>query len=556
MAEGVPTDTQQWELANSLFVPTDAEVVYRDAVAGPGSPKWVTGGDAIILNYPPPTATHGLTYKELNAYAVFLFTGAGVQSRPVAPHDSNFAFGNTTYDPDDYVVAGIKLDNQALELPGDSPMRRFERLFVSLNPLINYNPAANDVASRRTFWNTEPVIIGVGKWANHWANEFNRYADEMNVESGNWEGSAAGQFAALLREFEKLLREVHREINPGGSATSVPRAIGDGVLAMEKALNELYKGHAAFYSSDGMWLPSYQVFDALQEHYKGVDNVVRIENDAPVFKEPRYDPRNSAMWDAVDAEAKRRWLERVKDILDPVGKSVLGVIRSQYGASAEVFAGAKFNPEPRLAPPTSNSTSGGGNVKTEIDKLQDDYEKYIEKLTDKYEKIIADLEENLREQRDEFEEILGKNNDDNQNAIKKLESDYDRILKDLQDDMRAQKESYDEIIKNLNGDNRADIDKLKEDYERIIDGLKDDLTTQKDDFQKLLGGGGGGPPPVDTVNGGPVLLPSLGNLTPATRTQLQYRQGNVLGPDGKPVLDDSGAPVLLPPAPGSPLTAP
>jgi len=548
VAEGsVPATDQKWELANSLFVPSDAEIAYRDAVAGPESPKWVTGGDAFVINYAPPTASRGLTYKDLNAYAVFFFAGEGVQHRTIPPNGSQYGMSSTTYDPDDYVVAGVKIDDQVLSMPKDSPIRRFERLFISLTPLINYNPAANDVASRRTFWNTEPVLVGVGKWAEHWAGEFKRYAEELNVDSAHWEGSAAGQFSALLREFEKLLRDVHSEINPG-SGTSVPRAIGDGVLAMEKALNDLYDGHSAFYTSDGMWQPSYHVFDALHDHYDGVDNLVRIEDDKPVFKEDRYDPRSQAMWDAVDAEAKRRWLNRVTELLDPVGTTVLNNIRTQYGTSAEVFADAKFDPEVRLIPPTG-SGSGGGNGQNEIERLQEDYEETIDELVEDYEKIIDDLQNDLRSQKEEFEEILAQNNDDNREAMQKMEDDYDQIINDLQDDLRAQKESYDEIINNMGDDQRSAVTSMQEDYERVIDGLQNDLTSQKEDYEKLLGGGEGGPQQFATVNPGPVLLPTQSFQPPGGDgpPQLQYPEGTVLGPDGRPVLDSDGAGVLVPP---------
>ncbi|WJK38778.1 hypothetical protein O7608_20015 [Solwaraspora sp. WMMA2056] len=547
MVDTVPASDQQWELANALFLPSDAEVAYRQHVAGPDAPKWVTEGDALVLSYPPPTASANLRYKDFDAFAVFAVQGTGLGTPyTTGPQQGVWQWQQDEIDVDKWVVAGLKLDDQFESMPKDSPIRRFENLQLSLNSLINYNPAANDVASRRTFWTNETVLVGVGKWAEHWANEFKRYASELKTDASAWEGSAAGQFAALLREFEKRLREVHREVYPGG-ATSVPRAIGDGVLAMEKALNDLYRGHVAFYSDPESWVPRYHVFNALHDHYKGVQNAVRLEDNKPVFLNESYDPRSQVMRDAVDKAAKASWLAEVEKILDPVGRTVISSIRTQYGTSAEVFANAKFDTAPRLVPPTS-SGSGGGNGNSEIEKLQDDYEKTIDKLVDRYDKIIADLEDDLRNQKDEFEEILKQNNDDNREAMNKMEEDYERVIDDLQDDMRAQKESYDEIIKDLNDDQRTNIAGMKEDYERVIDGLQNDLTAQKEDFDSILRGEGG-PNQFATVNPGPLLLPTApqsgsGGNDPA---RLQYPEGTVLGPDGRPILDADGAPVVLPP---------
>ncbi|WFE28312.1 hypothetical protein O7623_03625 [Solwaraspora sp. WMMD791] len=547
MVDTVPASGQDWELANALFLPSDADVAYRQHVAGPDAPKWVTEGDAIVLSYPPPTAAPNLRYKDFNAFAVFGVQGTGL-GRPYAiatPYAPVTAWQQDEVEVQKWVVVGLKLDDKFESMPKDSPIRRFESLQLSLNPLISYNPAANDVASRRTFWTNESVLIGVGKWAEHWANEFKRYANELKTDASAWEGSAAGQFAALLREFEKRLREVQREVYPSG-ATSVPRAIGDGVLAMEKALNDLYRGHVAFYTDPGTWVPRYHVFDALHDHYKGVENAVRLEDNKPVFLNESYDPRSQVMRDAVDKAAKASWLAKVKEILDPVGKEVIGAIRTQYGKSAEVFANAKFDTAPRLVPPTA-SDSGGGNGKKEIEKLQDDYEKTIDKLVDKYDKIIADLEGDLRNQKDEFEEILKNNNGDNREAMNKMKEDYERIIGDLQDDVGAQKESYDDIIKNLNDDQRANIANLKDDYERVIDGLQGDLTAQKDDYEKLLRGEGV-PNQFGIVSPGPVLLPSpQPGAGGDGAARLQYPEGTVLGPDGRPVLDADGAPVVLPP---------
>ncbi|MDG4765985.1 hypothetical protein O7632_18030 [Solwaraspora sp. WMMD406] len=555
-----PDGRGDWELANWLFLPTDADVADRSDVAGEKSPPWVTEGDAIVLTYPPPDSSPLIRYKDFDVFVVFSVAGTGYGDPYTFGPQQGVWQWYRDYDPDKWVVAGIKVDRGFMWDNDDRPPKRFEALNPALQPLVRYNPAANDVASRRTFWNDESVIVGVGRWAEHWANEFRRYAAELKTDASAWEGSAAGQFAALLREFEKRLREVHREINPSG-ATSVPRGIGDAVLAMEKALNELVDGHNAFFADPYVYSPHYHLFTAMHKHYEGVSNVVRVESRNPVFTDEKYDPRSAVMRDAVEAAAKKSWLDQVVKVLDPVGKKVIADIRREYRDSAEVFASAKFTEEVRLVPPTSRGDGSGGGANSEverlreqyeeeIEKLKDSYDEAIDKLIDKYDKIIENLEQDLRDQQDEFKEILAQNRDDNRDAMKSMEDEYQRIITDLQDDMRAQKENYDEVLKNAGADNRDAITDLKNEYERIIDGLKDDLTSQKEDYESLLRGG--------DPNSPATLLPAsllqtqfrgLGDERdpPPLRDQLNYPPGTVLDPAGRPMLHSDGTPVVLPP---------
>ncbi|MGH3374670.1 MAG: hypothetical protein ACRDP6_08015 [Actinoallomurus sp.] len=257
-------------------------------------------------------------------------------------------------------VVGVDLDWG--QFGDDSPLGQFnaqpEKI---LTPLV-WSPNQNDTTSVWSFEAAATMMQDLDVWLTGWMPVINGWADAINAPDDDFQGSAAGAFRYLLRGFATELGTLHIELNtPGPYWTS-----------LNTARTQLGATHVALWNGYSTWranrrsMPVNCVHDAFLDAMGSAS--VTVDSSALINDESATptvtiatnlgDPQSQDFWDRVQHNAKQYWLLEVSAALDAAAVPAITTLDGVYQTATQALAdiGQTQLQAPPVPDPTNNDS--------------------------------------------------------------------------------------------------------------------------------------------------------------------------------------------------------
>jgi hypothetical protein len=254
-------------------------------------------------------------------------------------------------------VVGVNLDWS--QFGADSPLAKFVAQPMNiLTPLVS-SPNQNDTTSVWSFDAAATALRDLDTWLTGWMPTINGWADAVDAPEGDFHGSAAGAFRYVLRGFATELGMLHIELNTPGPywtpLTTARTTLGATHVA-------LWNGYSTW-RSNARAMPVNCVIDSFMDAMKVADvavdssKVSYTSTDLPTvtIDTPLGDPTKQEFWDRVQSRAKQYWLLEVSTALDAAATPAMDTLNTAYQQAASALVDVRQTKLP-APPPTENGT--------------------------------------------------------------------------------------------------------------------------------------------------------------------------------------------------------
>ncbi|MDH6707803.1 hypothetical protein P3T27_004540 [Kitasatospora sp. MAA19] len=323
-----------WEAVLAAFESKQSPVgiTKREDVAGPKAAPWLTGKMTVENGYfdPNDASTHS-----------YLKDGSGTGD-PSVWWAMNFYDGtanNNTGGPRHFKInvyidyskwgndpSGVlsKFNHQAELILG--PIRPDVPTTVAPDAKQGEFPIStrgNDTIDPQSLVAGAKAIDDTTKWLSTQAEEFRKWADQIDGPGDTWEGDAAGEFKKLLERFAVELDDLSHQLVGAGYGPYLKFAaqrIGVAIEAVNAA-------QVAWYA---VGFPYQCILEVLREEMGKAPMYWTADSTWKYDTSSLGDPRTDAFYTALDAKAKLRWLEKVATLLDKPGDDAMTALGTAY----------------------------------------------------------------------------------------------------------------------------------------------------------------------------------------------------------------------------------
>ncbi|MEV4615648.1 hypothetical protein AB0K43_24105 [Kitasatospora sp. NPDC049258] len=359
-----------------------------------------------------------------------------------------------------------------------------------LNPLA-WSPYQNDKMSVWSFDAAVEMLKSVENLLQLWVPKTREWAQSVNAPGADWQGSAAGEFRALLNMLATEMQMFEAELQNRKAKEELAKArvaLGGAILKMVNTQQQYWDSRLAW--------PVNPLHDAVLASFEGAQaKVTEDENGMPEFQitTPWGDPKGDDFWKHVEINAKDLWMKNVQDILDKGAVDALHLMDQGYTPVLPTLANVgavALRPPPAPEKDLSNNSTGNP-----------------------------------------FGE-----------GFSSLSNNMNDAFKGMGDGLKDSFSSLGNNFSSLGSGLGSGFQTMGNSLSQLGGGVGGGLTGGG-----LTGGGTSGPgstvydrngKPVFDANGNPVVVPPGGHIDPVTH--------QVIGADGKPVLDKNGNPITVP----------
>jgi hypothetical protein len=338
-----------WEDAlRSLASSAQGDVEGRDKVAGAGSPAWIKDFHFDFLTSDPGVPAYGM-------YVVQSY------------HEKL----TSEYWFDRWIVLGADFDSGAIS-DGSSPFSLFDNQGSDIvNPLNGWQ---NDTTSVFSFDQAVNMLKGIDPWLVEQAQKINGWATAIGDTGSDWQGSAAATFKATLSAFAGEVATLQSELNTPDNRWNTLQQ------ARDQLMNTVWSLEGAIHD----WRDAAQRLDqpinclkkALKDATDGQTAKITYGTRAGIqysFTIPGYgDASTQGFWTAIENKAKQIWLDHVGSTLDAAATPAMARLAAAYQSAIEAM-GTIAPIQLKMPPPptTMNTTTNGNdtNLNTLLDNL-------------------------------------------------------------------------------------------------------------------------------------------------------------------------------------------
>ena len=244
-----------------------------------------------------------------------------------------------------------------------------------LTPLV-WLPNQNDTTSVWSFDAAVQSLQDIDAWLTGWIPTVNGWASAIGDTGSDWEGSAAAAFKWTLLSFAGEMQNLHLQLNTPSNRWSGLQDAWAQLLATQSAL---YTGWQDWNQSSLAW-PHNCLQQALTTAMTGQTPTVTTTNTyvsgyetsyddvgiSASFNVPNYgDPTTQAFWTAIEAAAKVLWLDNVQSTMDAQATPTMGKLGTAYQTAANQL-GSLVAIELNQPPQSNTNTNLDSNLNSNL----------------------------------------------------------------------------------------------------------------------------------------------------------------------------------------------
>ncbi|MER8184885.1 hypothetical protein [Kitasatospora sp. NPDC094015] len=204
-----------------------------------------------------------------------------------------------------------------------------------LNPLA-WGGQQNDKMSIWSFDAAVEMLKSVENLLQLWVPKNREWAQSINAPGDDWQGSAAGEFRALLNMLATELQMFEADLHNRNAKDEIAKAR----TALGAAVVQMVNTQQNYMNTRLVW-PVNALHDAVLASFEGVQ--VKVTEDAdgmPQFQitTPWGDPKGADFWKHVEINAKDLWMKNVQDVLDRGAADALHTMDQGYGHAVPALA--------------------------------------------------------------------------------------------------------------------------------------------------------------------------------------------------------------------------
>ncbi|MFI9328927.1 hypothetical protein ACIGZJ_15430 [Kitasatospora sp. NPDC052868] len=344
-----------WEQIAAAFASSASQkggLADRKKIIGAGLPSWYKSGSNLkVEHYKHFTGSKAPYTKKAT------LTDKGHDG---APTDVWWAWNylDAWGDPHSFVVGiSINYTDWGNDPAGD--LSKFMHLGDEVfYPMLGAAPKWTDTVNADTFTTAAKAITDVTTWLGTWKDAVGRWAERTDAPDSSWQGSAAGEFKALLQSFGDELDALQYQLARGNFAADLETLKTE----LTKAIGGIYSAYFNWYHSDDAW-PTLVTYNLLTTVLSKARVTVTMSNQGapPVVKVTSSygDPHNQDFFDKIEQEAKRLWSAHIDNTVQWGARTVLDLLDGKFtAANAKYEAGLRKTP--LQLPPVEPPAGPGG----------------------------------------------------------------------------------------------------------------------------------------------------------------------------------------------------
>ncbi|HEX3783774.1 MAG TPA: hypothetical protein VHX38_29270, partial [Pseudonocardiaceae bacterium] len=221
------------------------------------------------------------------------------------------------------------------------------------------SPWGTDEFSPHSMWYGAETLKEAGARLDYWRQNFTQWANDVDSNDSDFQGSAAGVFRQTLMSFANMLQALSEQF-------AAPKFVSQ-LASLENVMNSnvtTFRNKVDAWMSDSNNSPS----TILQNVFENVMSTANVEYGfsasqarvSPHINTSYGDPANDSFWTQVDSVAKQQWLATLGP-LDDAAQEFLSALDYAYQQTDAMMPSA-FMPPPALTPPgTGDDGTNGGN---------------------------------------------------------------------------------------------------------------------------------------------------------------------------------------------------
>ncbi|MEV0263955.1 hypothetical protein AB0I49_21805 [Streptomyces sp. NPDC050617] len=310
-------EATNWDQRLAVFADGDAQPLDRNKVAGPGSEKW-------IANYQP---------------GALIELGAKPQLDVWWSYNYAVSIGSSTSGSRGAFALGLNYDWSKF---GNDSGALVDFTGGSDKILNSVNPNGNQVASPQSLDDAADMLTAMETLIGQWQGQFGKWATEIGGSDSDLQGEAAGLFRATMEAAQRSLKDTQDYLLNG----AVAQALRNSGNQLRQTTSSLQNTFWAF-MNDRLSMPVNHLHDVFFEAMNSMPplagTAVPWDQNATDFLSeklvsPTYgSPKDPAFWDKIENEAKKRWLDNVRDKLDTPSAGPMQQLSSSYFTTAGQF---------------------------------------------------------------------------------------------------------------------------------------------------------------------------------------------------------------------------
>ncbi|MFF8430651.1 hypothetical protein ACF07Y_37035, partial [Streptomyces sp. NPDC016566] len=308
-----------WEDGLGAFASTaQTDITPRSKVTGD---PWLTSHNVKMVKGSDPGATSDLWWA-YNFDVILHYSDVhGSRSDPPEPHA---------------ILVSANLPWSKLN-DSSGPLYKFVHDPANiLEPLLSA-PGQNDTTSVYSFDAAANMLTEVDTWLTGWTPRIRAWANDLEGDGSDWQGSAASEFKAVLNAFANEFENLHVQLNtPSNFANSVTSSRSQ----LLNATVALYNAYSAWRGGALAW-----PVNALDQVFKAVMGTAHVYLDKSDDGSVRGytintflgDPQGNDFWDKLQTAAKKLWTDNIASMLDAPAGTALSALDSSYTSTTQVL---------------------------------------------------------------------------------------------------------------------------------------------------------------------------------------------------------------------------
>ncbi|MER7753276.1 hypothetical protein [Kitasatospora sp. NPDC097643] len=214
----------------------------------------------------------------------------------------------------------------------DKPLSRFVNQHVAILEPAKPGGKGNDTISPASLRAGAQTLSQIRTWLTTWYPRVHGWAEKLNNDDSDWQGSAAGEFKLLLEHYALELEGIRHQIENAPYEADLQAA----ATAIEQTAVDLGYVHWLWYGSGLAW-PSHAIYQALSDTLQGVVPDINANGTLNGITTPLGDPREQGFYDQLEQKAKTLWLGWVSQYLDK--REMLHVENEQVHTGPDPMSG-------------------------------------------------------------------------------------------------------------------------------------------------------------------------------------------------------------------------
>ncbi|MFE9426019.1 hypothetical protein ACFYNO_24010 [Kitasatospora sp. NPDC006697] len=277
----------------------------------------------------------------------------------------------------DYVVVNMNLmwDNISPKTGDGKVDKFFGHARDTLNALLG-SPGYTSTTALASFNAAHDMLAALPGWVSSLVKQLKGWADTIDSEDSDLQGSAAGELKSYLESVGKSMQDMVTLIEFAGDPAASVQAAHDALYAGLSRMNTEFldwQGGSPQNEVDQEWNDQYPNISNPLNCLKYALNGLMASGTVTYPDSSNYTilqvnglrTDQQAFWDTVEANAKALWIQGVQQFLDRGATIAMTAITEAYTTLNNVITTITLTPETpspaAITPPTGNPGGNGSN---------------------------------------------------------------------------------------------------------------------------------------------------------------------------------------------------